>query len=87
MVRFRYARHGTKSKPIPGPHMIYGFPTTALNAIVEKAMRVTLTTNKDRDVWMPAQDGGLRRCIGLCPTIFWQIVARGADKGDRAAVA
>ena len=26
---------GTKSKPIPGPHLIYGFLTTAPNAIVE----------------------------------------------------
>jgi putative SOS response-associated peptidase YedK len=26
---------GTKSKPIPGPHLVYGFLTTAANAIVE----------------------------------------------------
>jgi putative SOS response-associated peptidase YedK len=26
---------GTKSKPIPGPHLVYGFLTTAPNAIVE----------------------------------------------------
>jgi putative SOS response-associated peptidase YedK len=36
---------GTKSKPIPGPHLVYGFLTTAPNAIVEpihpKAMPVT----------------------------------------------
>ena len=25
---------GTKSKPIPGPHQVYGFLTTAPNAIV-----------------------------------------------------
>jgi putative SOS response-associated peptidase YedK len=38
---------GTKSKPIPGPHLVYGFLTTAPNAIVEpihpKAMPVILT--------------------------------------------
>jgi hypothetical protein len=38
---------GTKSKPIPGPHNVYGFLTTAPNAIVEpihpKAMPVILT--------------------------------------------
>jgi putative SOS response-associated peptidase YedK len=26
---------GTKSKPIPGPHLVYGFLTTAPNAVVE----------------------------------------------------
>jgi putative SOS response-associated peptidase YedK len=26
---------GTKSKPIPGPHLVYGFLTTAPNTIVE----------------------------------------------------
>jgi len=38
---------GTKSKPIPGPHLVYGFLTTAPNAVVEpihpKAMPVILT--------------------------------------------
>jgi len=49
---------GTKSKPIPGPHLVYGFLTTAPNAIVEpihpKAMPVILTTDEERDVWMRA---------------------------------
>jgi putative SOS response-associated peptidase YedK len=26
---------GTKSKPIPGPHLVYGFLTTAPNTLVE----------------------------------------------------
>jgi putative SOS response-associated peptidase YedK len=43
----------------PGPHLIYGFLTTAPNAIVEpihsKAMPVILTTDEERDVWMRAQ--------------------------------
>jgi SOS response associated peptidase (SRAP) len=47
---------GTKSKPIPGPHNVYGFLTTAPNAVVEpihpKAMPVILTTDEERDVWM-----------------------------------
>jgi hypothetical protein len=42
---------GTKSKPIPGPHLVYGFLTTALNAIVEpihpKAMPVILTAGEE----------------------------------------
>jgi putative SOS response-associated peptidase YedK len=49
---------GTKSKPIPGPHNVYGFLTTAPNAVVEpihpKAMPVILTTDEERDVWMRA---------------------------------
>jgi hypothetical protein len=49
---------GTKSKPIPGPHHVYGFLTTAPNAIVEpihpKAMPVILTTEEERDVLMRA---------------------------------
>jgi hypothetical protein len=49
---------GTKSKPIPGPHLVYGFLTTAPNAVVEpihpKAMPVILTTDEEREVWMRA---------------------------------
>ena len=45
---------GTKSKPIPGPHLVYGFLTTSPNAIVEpihpKAMPVILLTDEERDV-------------------------------------
>ena len=46
---------GTKSKPVPGPHQVYG-PND--NAVVEpihpKAMPVILTTDEERDVWMRA---------------------------------
>src|ERR1700745_3672096 len=49
---------GTKSKPIPGPHLVYGFLTTAPNAVVEpihpKAMPVILTTDEERDGWLHA---------------------------------
>ncbi len=49
---------GTKSKPIPGPHQVYGFLTTSPNAVVEpihaKAMPVILMTDEERDVWMRA---------------------------------
>jgi putative SOS response-associated peptidase YedK len=52
---------GTKSKPIPGPHLVYGFLTTAPNAVVEpihpKAMPVIPTTDEERDVWMPRAVG------------------------------
>jgi hypothetical protein len=49
---------GTKSKPVPGPHLVYGFLTTTPNAVLEpvhpKAMPVILTTDEERDVWMRA---------------------------------
>jgi putative SOS response-associated peptidase YedK len=45
---------GTKSKALPDPHLVYGFLTTAPNAVVEpirpKAMPVILTTDEERDV-------------------------------------
>src|SRR5258705_13646043 len=52
---------GTKTKPIPGPHDVYGFLTTSPNAVVEpihpKAMPVVLTTDEERDIWMRARRG------------------------------
>ena len=47
---------GTKSNAVQGPHQVYGFLTTAPNAVVEpihpKAMPVLRPTR--RDVWMRA---------------------------------
>jgi hypothetical protein len=44
---------GTKSKPVPGPHLVYEFLTISPNAIVEpihpKAMPVILTTDEELD--------------------------------------
>ena len=49
---------GTKSKPVSGPHHVYGFLTTAPNTVVKpihsRAMPVILTTGEERDVWMRA---------------------------------
>lgn len=47
---------GTKSKPLPGPHLGYGFLTTKANAVVApihpKGMPVILTTDKGCSLWL-----------------------------------
>jgi putative SOS response-associated peptidase YedK len=79
---------GTKSNPIDGEHLLYGFLTTDANDIVRpihpKAMPVMLTTEEQFDVWLRAEWGEAGALQQPLPNDRLEIVMRG-EREDAGA--
>jgi putative SOS response-associated peptidase YedK len=72
---------GTQKNPIDGEHMLYGFLTTAPNAVVEpvhsKAMPAILTTEAECNAWLSTEPAEAMKLQRPLPDGQLEIVARG----------
>lgn len=82
-------KRGTKSNPIDGEHLLFGFLMTDANAVVKpihpKAMPVILTTEGEIEQWMTAPAPEALELQRPLPDDVLQIVARGEREDDMAA--
>jgi putative SOS response-associated peptidase YedK len=77
---------GTKARPEEGTHQLFGFLTTAPNAIVKpvhkKAMPVILTTAEEIDTWLKAPTKIALALQRPLPADKLKIVAKGRKDDD-----
>ena len=80
---------GTKSNPVEGEHVLFGFLTTDANAVVKpihpQAMPVILTTEAEIERWMTAPAAEALELQRPLPDHVLRIVAQGEKQDGIAA--